>query len=115
MLSKQELNEKLAELYKIQPYVLLHFSQPMTGRLLPPAMILLIDDSARMFDLMIEHNILIEFAWVNLGDIDDKYYTARKKNSVGATDIIFVKDHESQQAAARFAIAMALVKLAESK
>lgn len=98
-MKKEELNNKLAELYEDKCL----YITP------------LIDNSARMFDLMLKHNLLLDFAWVNFGGCDLKYYTARLKCIYGGTDMVFLKDHESESAAARFAIAMALVKLAESE
>ena len=104
-MDKLELNDKLAELYGLEPFT-------MIGSNIPA-----IENSAIMFDLMIEHNLLptFNFVWLNLGDIDEKYYTVRLKNEMGATDMIFVKDHETEREAALYAIALKLVKLAESK
>ena len=113
-MTKLELNEKLAELYGIKPHI-----QTIVGFDVNEgnvyAYLPLIGDSARMFDLMIEHNLFLDSAWVNIGGFNKKYYTARQNGVMGATDIIFVKDHESESAAALYAIALKLVKLAESK
>ena len=112
-MTKLELNTKLAKLYEIKDSrcIVEEFNgiEPVLRE------IRLIDDSARMFDLMIEHNIVIFFEWITIEGENDKYYIARLKYVYGNTDIIYVKDHETQQAAARFAIAMALVKLALEK
>ena len=102
-MTKLELNDKLAGLYGLKPFTMIGCDIPA------------IDDSAIMFDLMIEHNILLDFFWFNIDEVNPKYYTARQKGFMGASDMVFLKDHESPQAAARYAGAMALVKLAEIK
>ena len=95
-MTKLELNEKLAELYGIKPYfqtiVGFDINEGNVYAYLP-----LIDDSARMFDLAIEQNICA------CGKFD-----SIRNNAL-------LKDHETTQAAARFAIALALVELKESK
>ena len=97
MITKQELNNKLTELYVVAPYFYNH----------NPYM-LLIDDSARMFDLMIEHDIWVQ-PYHSLGFV----YAHARKDVI--FDKVYFKDHESPQASAKYAGAMALVKLAESK
>ena len=113
-MTKQELNEKLIDLYGLK-----HLFQTFAGfdenRNILYGYMQIIDDSARMFDLMIEHDIFLDFFWDNINEVKPKYYTARQKGVFRSVDMIFLKDHETPQAAARYAIAMALVKLAESK
>ena len=110
-MTKLELNDKLADLYGINSKKSFWRLDPDVGKSFH-TITLLIDDSARMFDLMIEHDIFLDFFWLNFGEVKPKYYTARQKGVFRSVDMIFLKDHETQQAAARFAIAMALVKLA---
>ena len=111
-MTKLELNEKLAELYGIKP----HF-QTIVGFDVNEgnmyAYLPLIDDSARMFDLAVEHKVQI---------LNTKLWFQAKvelPTIVLSQEWILhqehFKNHETPQAAARFAIAMALVKLAESK
>ena len=113
-MNKRELNEKLAELYTINPKRSFWRLDPDVGRSYH-TITLLIDDSARMFELMVEHHILIDFGWFIADGFKNEFCTARQEDAWGATNAIYVKDHETPQAAARFAIATALVKLAESK
>ena len=107
-MTKQELNKRMAELYGISTNKT-YFDTISDGSVWQNE-VMLIDDSARMFDLMIEYNLLLDFAWVNMGDGDLKYYTVRRKNEMGAADIVFVKDHKSEKEAALYAIALKLVK-----
>ena len=111
-MTKLELNENLALLYGINSKKSFWRLDPDVGKSFH-TITLLIDDSARMFELMIEHKVQI---------LNTKLWFQAK---VELPTIILsqewilhkehFKDHETQQAAARFAIAMALVKLAESK
>ena len=93
MNKKQELNYKLADLHKIEPasYVGSHYTY-------------LIDDWNRLMPLAILNNIgFVAMNTIVLAGIDE---IEAKEN---------YSDHESPEAAARYAIAMALVKLKESK
>ena len=89
-MSKEKINEKLEELYGLEPCV----SQPKLGKLY------LIDDSARLFDLAVQHKI---------------GFVAMNNIVLAGRDSIQVvrnySDHESPQAAARYALAMALIEL----
>ena len=104
-MTKLELNDKLAALY------------PEIARLLEDAkselsyIYYVVDDSARIFDLMFEYQVLTTFypSGVTAYQYQDKYGFL-----VGDIDADF-EDHESIQAAGRYAIAMVLIKLAESK
>ena len=89
MMNKQELNNKLAELYGLEPKL---------GKLY------LIDDSARLFDLAVQHKI----GFVAMNNI-----VLAGKDDIGSK--ASYREHESPQAAARYAIALALIKLKESK
>ena len=97
-MTKLEINNKLAELYPEIANSILEASIKL------PKGYLLIDDSGRIFDLAIKYKIgtvpmLHIFLAGNTGvEIKENY-----------------SDHESPQAAARYAIALALIKLAESK
>ena len=88
-MNKQELNNKLAELYDLKPKL---------GKLY------LIDDSARLFDLAVHHKI----GFVAMNNI-----VLAGKDDIGSK--ASYSDHESPQAAARYALAMALIKMKESK
>ena len=92
-MKKLELNEKLAELYGLE------------------AGMNLLDDSARMFDLIVEHMLSITFypSGVLVYEITNEY--GHLIDEVSAD----FKDHETPQAAVRFAIALYLVTLAENK
>ena len=92
-MNKQELNNKLAELYGLEPKL---------GKLY------LIDDSARMFELALTNDIWIQ-PYNHLGFI---YAHCRCNHEVNKT---LYKDHESIEAAARYAIAMALIELKGKK
>ena len=88
-MNKQDLNNKLAELYELEPKL---------GKLY------LIDDSARLFDLAVHHKI----GFVAMNNI-----VLAGRDSIQIVQ--HYSDHESPQAAARYAIALALIELAESK
>ena len=88
-MNKQELNNKLAELYDLKPKL---------GKLY------LIDDSARLFDLAVQHKI----GFVAMNNI-----VLAGKDDIGSK--ASYREHESPQAAARYALAMALIKIKESK
>ena len=101
-MTKLELNEKLAELYSFE--AMYYFKYP----------VLLIDDSARIFNFMVAHKICLDYGEVYIDGVKNECFYAGKKGYFINNDV-FLKDHESPQAAACYAIAMALVKLAESK
>ena len=88
-MNKEELNNKLAELYDLEPKL---------GKLY------LIDDSAWLFDLAVQHKI----GFVAMNNI-----VLAGRDSIQIVQ--HYSDHESPQAAARYAIAMALIKMKESK
>ena len=88
-MNKEELNNKLAELYDLKPKL---------GKLY------LIDDSARLFDLAVQHKI----GFVAMNNI-----VLAGRDSIQIVQ--HYSDHESPQAAARYAIAMALIEIKESK
>ena len=100
---KLELNDKLAELYSLDRFTMKSGDDPVFSY-----QIRLIDDSGRIFDLALENDIWIQ-PYNSLGFI---YAHVRKDVSF---DKVFYKDHETPQAAARYALALALVNLAESK
>ena len=88
-MNKQELNNKLAELYNLKPKL---------GKLY------LIDDSARLFDLSVQHKI----GFVAMNNI-----VLAGRDSIQIVQ--HYSDHETPSDAAKYAIAMALIKLKESK
>ena len=92
-MNKEELNNKLAELYGLEPKL---------GKLH------LIDDSARMFELALANDIWIQ-PYNHLGFIYAHFRCNHELNKAS------YREHESPQAAARYAIAMALIKMKESK
>ena len=108
-MTKLDLNDKLAALYGLESSTMTDYD--IYGN---DFEFLLIDDSARMFDLMIEHDLRIR-------RLDESaeifYYSFDEEEQEGRWIRVIAKytDHESKVAAARYAIAMALVKLAESK
>ena len=89
-MSKEKINEKLEELYGLEPCV----SQPKLGKLY------LIDDSARLFDLAVQHKIgFVAMNNVFLAGCD-------------SIEIIeYYSGHETPSDAAKYAIAMALIEL----
>ena len=103
MLSKQELNEKLELIYPLSEADMCEDNQ-----------IPLIQDSWRMFELAVDNDLRIRQADESA---EIFYYSFDEKEQEGRWISVSAKhkDHESKVAAARYAIAMALVKLAESK
>ena len=94
-MTKIELNNKLAELYNIDNCTY------MGDRINT----YLIDDWSRLMDLAVDNKLSIH---INKNDV----VCVHKSYVIMAE---FFDEHESPQAATRFAIAMALVKLAEDK
>lgn len=76
---------------------------------------LLIDDSARMFDLMVKHKVILDFTVVDIGSDKCEYVLARQNGVWGKSALVSYKEHETPQAAALYAIARYLVNLTESK
>ena len=101
-MTKLELNDKLAELYNIDNCTYM-------GDIINTY---LIDDWSRLMDLAVDNGINYVCykhygyckAWIGLREEDTSFAFAEN-----------LKDYESPQAATRFAIAMALVKLKEDK
>ena len=91
-MNKQELNNKLAELYELEPKL---------GKTY------LIDDSARMFDLSVQYSVDInyindyDFVVADIKINDEKFVRASSE----------YKDHKTPSDAAKYAIAMALIEL----
>ena len=97
-MTKLELNDKLAELYNIEPYI-----NPLNlGKRY------LIDDWTRLMDLAVDNRLHIDIFDV----FTAIFWLSSKDNSMHHEEN---KKHESPQAATRFAIAMALVKVAKDK
>ena len=103
-MTKEELSNNLAELYgEYGGYEIVNenkYSDSITT--------LLIDDWNRLMPLSLEHDVWIQ-PYNSLGFI----YAHARKDVI--FDKVFYKDHESPEDAAKYAVAMALVKLAESK
>ena len=93
-MNKIELNDKLAELYNIE--------KTLWDK------VLLIDDWSRLMDLAVDNRLHIDIFDV----FTAIFWLSSKDNSMHHEEN---KKHESPQAATRFAIAMALVKLKEDK
>ena len=112
-MTKLELNNKLAELYgEDGSYEIVNenkYSDSITT--------LLIDDWNRLMPLTLTHGLSIELDSIVSNDFVKKdYVLVREKLAwVNSDDPVYFKDYESIEDAARFAIAKALVKLAESK
>ena len=104
-MNKSELNNKLAELYGIEK---LRISFEDDGERPAPIIvkILLIDDWSRLMDLAVHERLNI---YMNL----DIVTCTNDKDVVEISE--FMSDHESPQAATKYAIAMALVRVNESK
>ena len=94
-MTKFQLNNKLSELYKIKNCLYGDANSPD---------ILLIDDWNRLMDLAVDNKLNIYFSL-------DVVTCTNNKDVIESNE--FMSDHESPQAATRFAIAMALVKLKE--
>ena len=108
-MNKLELNDKVAELYNKADSL---FYVTEMDDLKQPVMneVLLIDDWNRLMDLAVDNKIFEVFECRQT----DNYFSLRNRANLQYT-IILNKDHESPQEATRYAIAMALVKLAEDK
>ena len=95
-MNKEELNNKLAKLYDLEPKL---------GKLY------LIDDSARMFDLSVQYSVDINyindygFVVADIKINDEKFVKAFSE----------YKDYKTPSDSAKYAIAMALIELKESK
>ena len=106
-MNKLDLNYKIATLYEVDPYL-----QCMVGFDINEGNIYkyipFIDDWNRLMPLALEHDIWIQ-PYKSLGFL----YAHVRKDLI--FDAVFYKDHKSPDDASKYAIAMALVKLAESK
>ena len=108
-MTKLELNEKLALLYGIEFSTMTYYD--IYGN---DFEVLLIDDSATMFDLAVDNDLRIR-------QTDDGaevfYYSFDEGEQEGRWISIKAKykDHGTKQSATRYAGAMALVKLAEKQ
>ena len=114
-MNKTELNNRLAELYGLQPFTYFNFMQPFPpSPPLKPLQVLLIDDWNRLMDLAVNHGVYFDFEYdKNLNAIG--VYGMYIEFISDDLPYELFNDHESPQAATRYAIAMALVKLAEGK
>ena len=106
-MTKRELNDKLAELYGITAYSPIH-GLPDTEGYVPISVNLLIDDSARMFELAITHDI-----WIKPSSFFRLVYAHHRKSPEHRPE--FYEDHESPQAATRYTIAIELIRLKGEK
>ena len=118
-MTKLELNNRLAELY--DEYQDEHYyTGKYDGFSMEFNAVLLIDDWNRLMPLALAHGIslsLLGDLYAD-GDINRVLARANTPNNVTYSSIAESQkytDHESPEDAARYAIAMALVKLAESK
>ena len=109
-MTKIELNEKLAKLYGIEK---LRISFEDDGERPAPIIvkILLIDDWSRLMNLAVDNKVFDIFECRQT----DSYFSLRNRENFQNLQIFMNKEHESPQAATKYAIAMALVKLKEGK
>ena len=111
-MTKLELNNKLAKLYNLPAKKIMMTSVTCTiidGKqkdTYTTGYALLIDDWAMLMDLALDNKLNIYFSL-------DVVTCTNNKDVIESNE--FMSDNESPQAATRFAIAMALVKLAEDK
>ena len=104
-MNKFELNDKLADLYFIPKATEIGFINGLRQELL------LIDDWNRLMDLAVDNNLSInQVINYQTGEL----FSICATSKLGSTHADFI-DHESPQAATKYAIAMALAKLAEDK
>ena len=103
-MTKLELNDKLAELYFLPKSTELGFSDGLCQELL------LIDDWNILMKLAVANHINIGHIVNDNNDYFSAYATTNDRKYFED-----YSEHESPQSATRFAIAMALVKLAEDK
>ena len=109
-MNKLELNNKLAKLYKIfGTHKRICGIDSKKGNIY--AYDLLVDDWSRLMDLAVDNNLSINQV---INYQSGELFSVCATSKTGSTHADFI-DHESAQAATRFAIAMALVKLAEDK
>ena len=106
-MTKLELNDKLAELYGlVGTHKYISGIDIIEGNIY--SYYFLIDDWSRLMNLAVDNDI-----WVQ--SVKEMFVVyAHKRGTIEFEEVLF-KDHESPQAATKFAIAMALVKLAEDK
>ena len=115
-MTKLELNNKLAELYNLPAKKLMMTSVTCTiidGKqkdTYTTGYALLIDDWSILMDLAVDNKIfeLFESRQTN------NYFSLKNRSNLQYM-VFLNKDHKLPQAATRFAIAMALVKLKEDK
>ena len=106
-MNKTELNNKLAELYGLQPFTYFNFMQPFPpSPPLKPLQVLLIDDWNVLMDLAVNNRVNII---LNEGIV----MCTNDRKIVDSIE--FMSEHDTPQTATRCAIAMALIKLAEGK
>ena len=113
-MTKLQLNDKLSALYKLPKSVInvtKFTSEIIDGKqkdTYETDYILIIDCWNVLMDLAIDNDIWVQ-PYNNIG-----FVYVHKREKLNFIDTYY-KDHESPKAATRFAIAMALVKLAEDK
>ena len=115
-MTKLELNEKLIELYGLKPLFQSFAGFDVNGGVVYEYLPLIADWN-RLMPLALTHGLSIELGSIFSKDfVKKEYVLVREKLAwVNSDDPVYLKDHESLEDAARFAIAMALVELAESK
>ena len=107
-MTKQQLSERIAELYNVRA------SKYVTGL----EDVMLIDDTARMFELAVEHDIyhVPNEYFRDCKDSVDVYIDSGKlAQEYNPPVTVLYKDHPTKLEATLYAIGLALVKKAEMK
>ena len=108
-MTKTKLNDKLAELYGLAgTHKRISGIDIIEGNIY--AYDLLIDDWSSLMDLAVDNGLPIYYSNA-VFNLEDSVWTFVGKDIIKAN----FKDHESPQAATRFVIAIALVKLKDGK
>jgi hypothetical protein len=99
--SKMTLNEALAKKFKVMPLTYIHFAIPAPPiQPLKPLQVLLIDDTQRLMELAIKHNVLPTLYWIGMMECYQYINT-----------IVKISDCESRISAYRRTIGLALMRL----
>jgi hypothetical protein len=108
MMNKQELSERIAGLYNVASHMV---ESPVNDEKSE----WLIDDTARMFELAVEHDIEYLFLpWFNRVVTGVQLYGCRPYPQDWRIDVN-IKDHPTKLEATLWGIGLALVKKAETK
>ena len=113
-MTKQELSERIAELYGVEIYgyvAITRHAPPRSKRadVVKPVKTLLLDDTERMFKLAVEHGFCIEQSHDEMAII---VFSVRHLNKFTSVNVLY---HPTKLEATLWAIGLALVEKAESK